>query len=358
MEVVVSEEITALSGVGVRDLLDAGLHFGHQTKRWNPKMKRYIFGQRNGIYIIDLSKSLELLTEALTFLHATASRGRKTLFVGTKKQAQDTIREVAEKCAQPYVVNRWLGGALTNNQTVRISVGRMRELEQMEEDGRMEALSSKKEVAQLRRELAKLHRNLSGIADMDELPGALFVVDCNREAIAIAEANRLKIPVVAIVDTNCDPNMIDYPVPGNDDAIRAIRLILTLVGDTIGQAAGEYDKRMEEEARKRAEEEEARRKAEQEAKERARQADAERKARQAEEERRRAEAERQRAEAERQQAAEAAQAAPPAETASPEGDAAPAAAPEEPSSSSIAVDPFPGRYRLPPPSHADSKIGA
>lgn len=250
--------------VGIRDLLDAGLHFGHQTKRWNPKMKRYIFGERNGIYIIDLAKSLNLLNGAQEFLYDTVARGRKVLFVGTKKQAQLPLKELAEKLGQPYVVHRWLGGTLTNNTTIRRSVKRMRELETMEKDGSMKALPSKKEAAQLRRELLKLQRNLSGLADMEQLPGAMFVVDTNRESIAVAEANRLKIPVVAIVDTNCNPDPIDYPVPGNDDAIRAIKLLTSVIGNTVQHAANEYAKVVAEELKRKADEE-ARVKAQEEA---------------------------------------------------------------------------------------------
>ena len=259
--------------VNVRDLLDAGLHFGHQTKRWNPKMKRFIFGERNGIYIIDLSKTLEQIKVAQQFLYDTVARGRKVLFVGTKKQAQDALRENADRLGQPYVVHRWLGGTLTNATTVRRSVGRMRELEALAtEEGDIRA-SSKKEGAKLRRELNKLQRNLSGVADMDQLPGAIFLVDINREAIAVAEANRLKIPVVALVDTNCNPDLIDYPIPGNDDAIRAVRLVINLLGDTIQHAANEYAKFAAEESRRKAAEEEeaaARRKAAEEAEAKAR----------------------------------------------------------------------------------------
>lgn len=249
--------------VTVRDLLDAGLHFGHQTKRWNPRMKRFIFNERNGIYIIDLAQSLSCLKAAQTFLYDTVSRGRKVLFVGTKKQAQDPLREVAARLGQPYVVHRWLGGTLTNATTVRKSVNRMRELqEQVTETGEIRA-SSKKEGAKQRRELNKLERNLGGIADMEQLPGALFIVDLNRESIAVAEASRLNVPIVALVDTNCNPDPVDFPIPGNDDAIRAIRLIVNILADTIQRAANEYAKFQAEEMRRReAEEAEAKVKAE------------------------------------------------------------------------------------------------
>jgi len=243
------------SDVGIQDLLEAGLHFGHQTKRWNPKMKRFIFDERNGIYIIDLAKSLAQLKIAQKFLYDTVVSGRKVLFVGTKKQAQEPLKESAERLNQFYVTHRWLGGTLTNAQTVRRSVQRMRELERREKEGELDKLASKKEASMLRREYQKLFRNLCGIADMDKLPGALFVVDVNRESIAVAEANRLGIPVVALLDTNCDPDPIDHPIPGNDDAIRAIRLIVKTVADTIQQASNEYARVAAEEARRKAIEE-------------------------------------------------------------------------------------------------------
>ncbi len=237
--------------VSIQDLLDAGLHFGHQTQRWNPKMKRYIFGARKGIYIIDLHQTFEHLQRARQFIYDTVSRGSKVLMVGTKKQAQDLIKGMAERLKQPYVVTRWLGGTLTNNETIRRSVARMRTLEKMEADKTFEQMP-KKEVASLRRELQKLQYNLGGIADMETLPGAVFVVDIQREAIAVAEANRLKIPVIAMVDTNCDPDCVDYAIPGNDDAIRAIQLITDLIGITIQQAEADYSRVAAEEARRRA----------------------------------------------------------------------------------------------------------
>ncbi len=240
--------------VSIQDLLEAGLHFGHRTKRWNPKMRKYLFGQKNGIYIIDLEKTLDGLQQARQFIYDTIARGRQILFVGTKKQAQESLKAIATQTKQPFVVNRWLGGTLTNNETLRKSIARMREIEQMEKDGSINSLP-KKEVAKLRHELQKLQYNLSGIADMQGNPGALFVVDVNCEAIAVAEANRLNIPVIALVDANVDPDPIDYPIPANDDAIRGIKLIADLVGITIQQAASEYSKVAAEEARKRAAEE-------------------------------------------------------------------------------------------------------
>ena len=237
--------------VSIQDLLEAGLHFGHRTKRWNPKMRKYLFGQKNGIYIIDLEKTLDGLQQARQFIYDTIARGRQILFVGTKKQAQESLKAIATQTKQPFVVNRWLGGTLTNNETLRKSIARMREIEQMEKDGSINALP-KKEVAKLRHELQKLQYNLSGIADMNGNPGALFVVDVNCEAIAVAEANRLNIPVIALVDANVDPDPIDYPIPANDDAIRGIKLIADLVSITIQQALSEYSKVAAEEARKRA----------------------------------------------------------------------------------------------------------
>ena len=240
----------------IQDLLEAGLHFGHRTKRWNPKMRKYLFGQRNGIYIIDLEQTLDGLQKARQFIYDTVARGRQILFVGTKKQAQEALKSVATQTKQPFVVNRWLGGTLTNNETLRKSITRMREIEQMEKDGSINSMP-KKEIAKLRHELSKLQYNLSGIADMQGNPGALFVVDINCEAIAVAEANRLHIPVIALVDANVDPDPVDYPIPANDDAIRGIKLIADLVGLTIQQASSEYSKVAAEEARKRAAEEAA-----------------------------------------------------------------------------------------------------
>ncbi len=243
--------------VGVQDLLDAGLHFGHQTKRWNPKMKRYIHGAKNGIYIIDLNKTLSQLELAQTFLNDIILRGEKILFVGTKKQAREIIKETAEGLEQPYVIHRWLGGMLTNNKTIRSSVSRMRELQKMENDGSMEKLL-KKEISVLRREKTKLERNLSGIASMEKKPGALFVIDLNREKLAIAEAHRLNIPIVALVDTNTDPDEVDYPIPGNDDSLRSIGLIAEVLGETIKQAHEIYTAKAkaEKEAREKVEAEE------------------------------------------------------------------------------------------------------
>jgi len=268
------ESTVNLPSTGLQELLDAGVHFGHQTKRWNPYMSKYIFGERKGIYIIDLGKSLVQLRIAQQFVYDTVLRGRQVLFVGTKKQAQDIVQETAEKLHQPYVIHRWLGGMLTNNQTIQHSIARMKELQAVEDkQGLDELAGSKKEASRMRRELAKLHRNLNGMANMDKLPAALIVVDVVRESIAVQEARRLGIPVVAIVDTNADPRIIDYPIPGNDDSLRSIGCMMDLLGETIQHASNEHARVAAEEARKRAA-------AEAEQAEKRKQAEAERKARQ------------------------------------------------------------------------------
>lgn len=226
--------------IGIKELLDAGVHFGHQTRRWNPKMKSYIFDARNGIHIIDLSKTLTLLEEACRFLRDVVLRGDKIIFVGTKKQAQQVIRDTARECGQFWVTERWLGGTLTNFVTIRRSMARLDELEKMETSGAINNYV-KQEQSRLRREAARLRKYFEGIRGMDRLPGAVFVVDTRREHNAVAEARKKKIPVVAILDTNCDPDEVDYPIPGNDDAIRSIRLILGVVARTIQQARAEFE---------------------------------------------------------------------------------------------------------------------
>ncbi len=226
--------------IGVKELLDAGVHFGHQTKRWNPKMKPFIFDARNGIHIIDLSKTLSQLEAACNFLQQTISKGGNILFVGTKKQAQEAIKESAKGCGQLYITERWLGGTLTNFQTVKRSIARMKQIEKMEADGSINQYG-KQEQAVYRREAVRLFKNLDGIRVMDKFPSAMFVVDIKREHNAIAEARRLKIPIVAIVDTNCDPDLIDHPIAANDDAIRSVRVILATVVQTIVQAKAEFD---------------------------------------------------------------------------------------------------------------------
>ncbi len=235
----------------IEHLLEAGVHFGHRTNRWNPKMKKYIFGARNGIYVIDLEKTLAAIEEAREFLCEVVSSGRRILFVGTKKQAQETVRAVAESLSQPYVVNRWLGGMLTNNQTIRKSVAKLRRYEEMVKDGSLDK-KPKKEISSVRREMAQLERNLRGVADMEGMPGAVVVFDICRDAIAVSEAVKMNIPIVALCDTNSDPDPIAYPIPANDDAIRSIRLIATYLARGIRQAYETYTKQAAEEARLRA----------------------------------------------------------------------------------------------------------
>ena len=218
--------------ISMKQLLEAGVHFGHQTRRWNPKMARYIFTERNGIYIIDLQKTVRKVDAAYDFLRSVAAAGKSVLFVGTKKQAQDAIREEATRSGQFYVNERWLGGMLTNFQTIQKRVSRLKELKGMEEDGTFEVLT-KKEVQVLRHEMDRLQKYLGGIEEMKKLPGALFIVDPRKERIAVAEACKLNIPIVAIVDTNCDPDEIDYVIPGNDDAIRAVRLLTSTMADAV-----------------------------------------------------------------------------------------------------------------------------
>jgi len=218
--------------VTMKDLLEAGVHFGHQTRRWNPKMKEYIFGERNGIYIVDLQKTHKLLQDALQYVQDLAAQGRTILFVGTKRQAQEAVVEEAQRCSMPYVTERWLGGLLTNFVTIRKSLDRLKDLETMGTDGRHERLT-KKEVAHLEKEREKLEKNLRGIKGMKSVPDAVFVIDTRKEGIAVAEARKLKIPVIGIVDTNCDPDEVDYVIPGNDDALRAIKLFAGRVADAI-----------------------------------------------------------------------------------------------------------------------------
>jgi len=221
-----------LVSVTMKELLEAGVHFGHQTKRWNPKMKEYIFGQRNGIYIIDLQKTIRIFKDALQFIRSVAESGKEVLMVGTKKQAQDIIRELSLKCESSYVNQRWLGGLLTNFSVIRGSVERLIELDEMKEDGRW-GLFSKKEQSKLEKIYRKLSKNLGGIKNMLKLPGALFVIDSTKEEIAINEARKLNIPIVAVVDTNGNPENIDHPIPGNDDAVRAIELFTSKISEAI-----------------------------------------------------------------------------------------------------------------------------
>jgi small subunit ribosomal protein S2 len=226
-----------LNAIAMKDLLEAGVHFGHQTKRWNPKMKPYIFGERNGIYILDLGRTAKLYREAADFIANTASQGGTVLFVGTKRQAQDAIAEEAQRSGMYFVNQRWLGGLLTNFSTIQRSLARLRELEAMTTDGRYETLS-KKEIARLEKERRKLAKNLDGIRGMSRLPDAVFVVDTKHEQIAVDEARKLKIPVVGVVDTNCDPDEVDYVIPGNDDALRSIRLFAAGIADAVLSGRG------------------------------------------------------------------------------------------------------------------------
>lgn len=226
-----------MSVVSMKQLLEAGVHFGHQTRRWNPKMAPYIFTERNGIYIIDLQKTVKKLEDAYMAVRDIAADGKEILFVGTKKQAQDSIREEAERCGMPYVNARWLGGMLTNFTTIRSRVQRMEELEAMEADGRMELLPKKEQIL-LKKELAKLQTNLNGIRNMKKTPDMIFIIDTNREQIAIHESHRLNIPVVGTLDTNCDPDDVDFGIPANDDAIRSVRLLAEFVADAVIAGTG------------------------------------------------------------------------------------------------------------------------
>ncbi len=235
-----------MANITMKELLEAGVHFGHQTKRWNPRMKEYIFGERNGIYIIDLQKTLKMFKEASKFVQELAAAGKVVLFVGTKRQAQDAIAEEAQRCSMFYVNQRWLGGLLTNWVTVQKSVKRLKELDDMATDGRYELLP-KKEVIKLERERKHLQANLAGIKNMSRLPDAIFVIDSNKEQIAVREARKLGIPVVAVVDTNCDPSEVDYVIPGNDDALRAIRLFTSKISESIAEGVNAVgDKQMAE----------------------------------------------------------------------------------------------------------------
>jgi small subunit ribosomal protein S2 len=235
------------SVINMKELLEAGVHFGHQTRRWNPKMKPYIFGARNGIHIIDLQKTVRLFKIAYEFIVRTVSEGYPVLFVGTKKQGHESIVEESERCGMFFIVNRWLGGTLTNFQTIKKSIKRMKDIERMKEDGSINRYT-KKEILKMEKELFKLERNLGGIKNMDELPGAIFVVDPRREKIAVKEGRKLGIPVIAIADSNCDPDEIDFILPGNDDAIRAIRLFCSKIADACIEGHNLAEERLRAEA--------------------------------------------------------------------------------------------------------------
>jgi small subunit ribosomal protein S2 len=257
---VLKKKEDCMAVVNMKELLEAGVHFGHQTRRWNPKMKPYIFGARNGIHIIDLQKTVRLFKTTYEFIVKTVSEGYSVLFVGTKKQGHDSIVEESERCGMFYVVNRWLGGTMTNFQTIRKSIARLKELEAMKGDGSINRYT-KKEILQMEKELLKLEKNLGGIKDMDELPGAVFIVDPKREKNAVQEARKLKIPVVAIADSNCDPDEIDFILPGNDDAIRAIRLICSKIADACIEGHNLAEERLKAEAELRKKQEAAEEKA-------------------------------------------------------------------------------------------------
>jgi small subunit ribosomal protein S2 len=242
-----------LSAIAMKDLLEAGVHFGHQTKRWNPKMKEYIFGERNGIYILDLNKTVKLFREAEDYVTNLASEGKTILFVGTKRQAQDVISEEAQRSGMYFINQRWLGGLLTNFATIQRSLGRLRDIEAMATDGRYDTLS-KKEIARNEKEKRKLLKNLEGIRHMSRLPDAVFIVDTRKEKIAVDEARKLKIPVIGIVDTNCDPDEVDYVIPGNDDALRAIRLFASRIAEAVINGRAVRESRQAEEAATQAEE--------------------------------------------------------------------------------------------------------
>jgi small subunit ribosomal protein S2 len=218
--------------VTMKQLLEAGVHFGHQARRWNPKMKKFIFGERNGVYIIDLQKTIQQVNAVYHFVRETVENGGTVLFVGTKRQAQEVVREQAARCGMFYMTNRWLGGTLTNFETIKKSIRRLKKIEKMEQDGEFGNMT-KKEIAKLMKEKGKLDRNLAGIKDMGELPSAIFIIDTKKEAIGVAEAKKLKIPSVGVVDTNCDPDDVTYPIPGNDDAIRSIKLFTAFIADAV-----------------------------------------------------------------------------------------------------------------------------
>jgi small subunit ribosomal protein S2 len=306
-----------VSEVGIADLLEAGVHFGHQTRRWNPKMRRFIHGERGGIYIIDLLKTASLLAQAQQFASEVAHRGGTVLFVGTKKQARDAIKEAAEAADMPYVNNRWLGGLLTNFQTINLRIRRLHDLERYETEGQLALLPTRERMA-AQADLAKLRANLGGVKNMQRTPSAVFVIDLKTEAIAVREAQRLRIPVIGLVDTNCDPDGIDYVIPGNDDAMRSCALIAKAIGDVVSEGHAVF--RAEEEKARQERAEQARREAEERAKREA-------------EERAKREAEEQAAkEAAEKQAAAAAAAAQAQAAATPAPTASPAAAPAPPAS--------------------------
>ncbi len=253
--------------IGVKELLEAGVHFGHQTRRWNPKMRRFIFGERDGIYIIDLLQTEELLERARQFSGDLARRGGTILFVGTKKQARDVVQEQADRCGMPYVNQRWLGGLLTNFQTISLRIRRLHDLERYQSEGQLQLLPTRERISALA-DLAKLQANLGGVKNMERVPNAVFVIDLKTEAIAVREAQRLRIPIIGLVDTNCDPDGIDYVIPGNDDAIRSCAAVTRAIGDVVADSYGAYlaeEERIRQERERREAEQRARREAEEQA---------------------------------------------------------------------------------------------
>jgi small subunit ribosomal protein S2 len=348
-----------MAEVGIRELLEAGVHFGHQTRRWNPRMRRYIHGEREGIHIIDLLQTEELLNKATDFVREEAAKGGVILFVGTKKQASDSVEEWAEKCGMPYVSRRWLGGLLTNYNTIKKRIQRLHELRDLKEQGRLDLLPTKERMS-MEAELRKLEFNLGGVADMQRLPDAVLITDLKTEEIALREAERLGIPIIGLVDTNCDPTPVDYVIPGNDDAIRSCEMVVGTLGTAIEGAAAKW---REEEARRQAAEEERKRKEEEERKAR----EAAEKAKQEAEEKAKAEAEaKQKAEAAAKAEAEAkapkpeaeAKAEPKAESKpEPEAKPEPAAEPkaeEKPAEAPAAAEKKPAEEKPAEPEPADA----
>ncbi len=354
-----------MAQIGIKELLEAGVHFGHQTRRWNPKMRRFIFGERDGIYIIDLLQTEELLENARQFASDVSRRGGTVLFVGTKKQARDAIKDTADAAEMPYVNHRWLGGLLTNYQTISLRIRRLHDLERYETEGQLQLLPTRERMA-AQADLAKLRANLGGVKNMQRVPDAVFVIDLKTEAIAVREAQRLRIPIIGLVDTNCDPEGIDYVIPGNDDAIRSCAAITSAIGDVVSQGHGVF-RAEEEAARLERERQEAEEQARREAEEQARREAEEQARREAEEQARREAEEQARREAEEQarqaaaQAAEAAQAPAaqtpeaPAAASAPAADApAPAPAPAAQAPAATQPTPAPGVAETPEPAAAES----
>ncbi len=346
-----------MAQVGIEQLLEAGVHFGHQTRRWNPKMRRFIFGERDGIYIIDLLKTRDLLEQAQSFASEVASRGGTVLFVGTKKQARDAIKDVAEASGMPYVNHRWLGGLLTNFQTMAQRIRRLHDLERYEAEGQLALLPTRERMS-AQADLAKLRANLGGVKDMQRVPDAVFVIDLKTEAIAVREAQRLRVPIIGLVDTNCDPDGVDYVVPGNDDAIRSCALITKAIGDVVAESHAVF-RAQEERARQEAEEREKR-----EAQARAKRDAEEQEKREAEEQEKREQAQREEAEAAfaahkaAQQAAQGQAPAAAGQAAAPPAAPAPAAKTPEPAAAPEPVAAAPAAPAAPEPPTAPAPAAA